>query len=653
MSNNLKNLSLVRPGGNEEMSIEEYLELCKVDKTVYASPAERMLRAIGEPVLVDTKKDPRLSRIFQNKLLRTYPAFAEFYGMEAVVEHIVSFFRHSAQGLEEKKQVLYFLGPVGGGKSSLAEQCKKLMEKLPIYRLGYKDVASGKMRWSPVFESPLGIFPPESDIGKVLRKDYGIPLRYLTGLASPWAVKRLDEELDSDWTRFFVQRMYPSVLRQRGICKVEPGDENNQDVSTLVGKVNIRQIEDYDQNDPDAYSFSGGLCLSNQGLLEFVEMFKAPIKVLHPLLTATQEGNYKGTEGLGAIPFQGIVLAHSNESEWKAFRGDKNNEAFLDRVYIAKVPYTLRVTEECAIYKKYISLSDLSDKPCAPHTLEMMAQWSVLTRLKKPENSNLYSKMLVYDGENLKDIDPNAKTAQEYRDSAGQDEGMTGSSTRFAFKTLSDVFNVDPSGEIAANPVHLLYVLQKHIEAEDYPEQQKKDYLGFIKEYLQPKYFEFLEKEIQAACIDSYEEYGQNIYERYYLHADHWVKNEDYRDQNTGETYDKRSLNSELEKIEKPAGISNPKDFRQEIVNYGLRYMATHNAKLPNWRDYQKIADVIEKKIVGNIEQLLPVISFNTKPTEEQAKQHDSYVNRMKEKGYTLKQIHLLSEWYLRTKKAS
>ena len=44
--------------------------------------------------------------------------------------------------------------------------------------------------------------------------------------------------------------------------------------------------------------------------MEFVEMFKAPIKVLHPLLTATQEGNYNSTEGLGAIPYSGILLAH-------------------------------------------------------------------------------------------------------------------------------------------------------------------------------------------------------------------------------------------------------------------------------------------------------------------------------------------------------
>ena len=108
----------------------------------------------------------------------------------------------------------------------------------------------------------------------------------------------------------------------------------------------VKILETYAQDDPDAYSYSGGLCLANQGMLEFVEMFKAPIKMLHPLLTATQEGNYVGTENIGGIPFTGVVLAHSNEAEWQSFKNNKNNEAFIDRIYVIKVPYVLRVQEE-------------------------------------------------------------------------------------------------------------------------------------------------------------------------------------------------------------------------------------------------------------------------------------------------------------------
>ena len=288
----------------EEMSLQDYLELCKADKMAYASVAERMLMAIGEPELVDTRLDPRLSRIFANKMLRIYPAFKEFYGMEEVIEHVVSYFRHAAQGLEEKKQILYLLGPVGGGKSSLAERLKLLIEKVPFYAI--KD--------SPVHESPLSLFNVNED-GHILEQDYGIGRRYLGGIMSPWAVKRL-REYGGDISRFRVVKMRPSVLSQIAVSKTEPGDENNQDISSLVGKVDIRKLEHYSQNDPDAYSYSGGLCLANRGVLEFVEMFKAPIKVLHPLLTATQEQNYKGTEGFGAIPFDGLVLAHSNEAEW-------------------------------------------------------------------------------------------------------------------------------------------------------------------------------------------------------------------------------------------------------------------------------------------------------------------------------------------------
>ncbi|MBD8526881.1 PrkA family serine protein kinase [Pseudomarimonas arenosa] len=624
----------------EEYSLEEYLDLCKQDPMVYASAAERMLAAIGEPKLIDTRSDPRYSRIFQNKLIKSYPSFEEFFGLEEVIEQVVAFFRHAAQGLEERKQVLYLLGPVGGGKSSIAERLKQLMEHIPFYAL----------KGSPVNESPLGLFNRAED-GPILEERYGIPQRYLTKILSPWAVKRLDE-YDGDIRRFRVVKRYPSILKQIAISKTEPGDENNQDISSLTGKVDIRRLEQYAQNDPDAYSFSGGLCLANQGLLEFVEMFKAPIKVLHPLLTATQEGNFKGTEGFGAIPFDGIILAHSNESEWKMFKNNKNNEAFLDRIYIVKVPYCLRVTEEVQIYEKLVRHSSLAASPCAPGTLKMLAQFSVLTRLKEPENSSIFSKMRVYDGENLKDTDPKAKPIAEYRDYAGVDEGMTGISTRWAFKVLAKVFNFDHS-EVAANPVHLLYVLEQQIEREQFPPEQEQRYLAYVKEYLSQRYVDFIGKEIQTAYLESYSEYGQNIFDRYVTFADYWIQDQEFRDPDTGESFDRGSLNNELEKIEKPAGIANPKDFRHEIVNFVLRARASNQGKNPNWTSYEKLRRVIEKKMFSNTEELLPVISFNAKASADEMKKHQDFVERMMDKGYTAKQVRLLCEWYLRVRKSS
>ena len=226
--------------------------------------------------MVDTRNDPRLSRLFANKVIKRYPAFTEFYGMEESIEQVVSFFRHAAQGLEERKQILYLLGPVGGGKSSIAERLKALMQKVPFYAL----------KGSPVNESPLGLFDAAED-GPVLEDQFGIPRRYLQRVLSPCAVKRLEEH-GGDIRQFRVVKRYPSVLKQVGIAKTEPGDENNQDISSLVGKVDIRKLATFAQDDTDAYSYSGGVCLANQGLLEFVEMFKAPIKVLHPRIVAGQ-----------------------------------------------------------------------------------------------------------------------------------------------------------------------------------------------------------------------------------------------------------------------------------------------------------------------------------------------------------------------------
>ncbi|PJD92409.1 MAG: PrkA family serine protein kinase [Legionella sp.] len=622
----------------EEMSLDDYLELCKTDSSAYANPAERLLMAIGQPEEIDTRHDPVLSRIFSNKVISHYPIFNDFFGMEEPIEQIIGFLKHSAQGLEETKQVLYLLGPVGGGKSSLAEKLKDLMEKMPIYAI----------KGSPVYESPLSLFAEED--APILAEHYGIPKRHLRYVMSPWAIKRL-QEFNGDIRQFRVIKVKPSRMKQIAIAKTEPGDENNQDISSLVGKIDIRKLEDFSQNDPDAYSFSGGLCRANRGLLEFVEMFKAPIKVLHPLLTATQEGNYNPTEGLSSIPFEGIILAHSNESEWQTFRNNKNNEAFIDRINIVKVPYCLRVSEETKIYQKLLDSSSLVKTPCAPGSLNMLAQFSVLTRLKEPQNSSIYSKLRVYNGESLKDTDPKAKSYQEYRDFGGVDEGMNGISTRFAFKILSKVFNFDQS-EIAANPVHLLYVLERQIEQEQFPPEIQEKYLNFIKEFLSPKYVEFIGKEIQTAYLESYSEYGQNIFDRYITYADFWIQDQDYRDPDTGEIFDRAALNADLEKIEKTAGISNPKDFRNEVVNFVLRARANNHGSNPKWNSYEKLKTVIEKKMFSNTEDLLPVISFNAKSSEDDKKKHEEFISRMVEKGYTRKQVRLLCEWYLRVRKS-
>jgi serine protein kinase len=601
---------------HSEMPLKEFLEACREDPLYYASAAERMIQAIGEPRLIDTSKDERLGRIFLNRTIKVYPAFKDFFGMEETIERIVGFFRHAAQGLEERKQILYLLGPVGGGKSSLADCLKSLMEKCPIFVLRAGEEVS------PVFESPLGLFDPDT-MGLILEDRYGIPRRKLTGLMSPWAVKRLDE-YGGDISKFTVVRMYPSKLRQICVAKTEPGDENNQDISSLVGKVDIRKLEFFGQNDADAYSYCGGLNRTTQGMLENV----------------------------GAMPFQGIILAHSNEAEWQSFKANRNNEAFLDRICVVKVPYCLRVSEEEQIYRKLLASSELAFTPCAPGTLEMLAQFSVLTRLKPHENSSLYSKIRIYNGETLKDTDPQAKTIQEYRDVAGVDEGMEGSSTRFAYKILSETFNFD-THEVAGDPVHLMYVLEEAIKREQLPEETEKTYREFVKEELAPRYAEFIGNEIQKAYLESYNDFGQNLFDRYVAYADAWIEDQDFKDPDTGQLLNRELLEKELGKIEKPAGISNAKDFRNEVVKFSLRARARNSGRNPAWTSYEKIRDVIEKRMFSQVEDLLPVISFGAKKDSEADNKHAEFVDRMVARGYTKMQVRRLVEWYMRVNKSS
>ncbi len=618
-----------------EMSLEEYLEKCTKDSSYYANAAERLLKAIGEPTRIDTHNNDRLGRIFSNETIDIYPSFDEIYGLESALKDIVSFVKHAAQGLEERKQILYFLGPVGSSKSTIVKIMKRLMETQPFYAI----------KGSPVFDNPLSLFSMAD------AEELGIPTRYFGVIPSPWLTKRV-KELSGDLSKLKVVKLYPSEVHQVAISHIEPGDENNQDISSLVGKLNMREIGNYDVHDPDAYAFTGGLCLGNRGIMEFSEMFKAPIKSLNPLLEATQSGFYKGTESIAAIPFDGIIIAHSNESEWQQFRGDKKNEALIDRIFIARVPYCLRYSEEKRIYEKMLRESSLSQAPCAPKTLEILSQFSVLSRLSPTKHSNLEVKMDIYNGENLKQKNIDAKSLFEYKAEAhegGYDEGFKGQSTRFAFKVLAQAFNYD-AAEIAANPLHLLFILADRVRKESLSKEEEKKLLTII-QYLHEQFLRFLDGEIKKAFIESYDDYGQSYFDRYVLYADNWLNEEDYRDPTSNILMDADSLEKFLEEVEVPSNISNKRDFRNEVVKFCLRYQAQNDKRNPKWSSYQKLREVIEKKIFSNIENMVPIISKSPKANSKEKEQHNDFITRMVKNGYTEKQIEVLADYYVKNLK--
>lgn len=618
---------------SEELTLLEYLELCITDPKAYATPAERLKNAIGPPTFVDTSKDQRLSKIFHDRVIKTYPPFNHFYGIEETIERIVDYVNHAAQGLEESKQILYLLGPVGSAKSTLAKTIMELFESQPFYAI--KD--------SPVNDSPLCLFNLKEH-GDELQQKFKISKHRLIYKPSPWLIKKLQErDGDTSWIR--IVKRYPSINRQIAMARTEPGDENNQDISTLTGKLDIRKLEKFSPADPDAYSYSGGLCFANRGILEFVEMFKAPIKVLNPLLHATQDHQYNGTEPISSLPFEGIILSHSNEAEWSVFRNDKKNEAFIDRIYIVKVPYCLRIEEEQKIYQKLIDESELKSYPCAPKTLELLAIFSVVSRLYVVgEVKDPYIKARIYNGENMKGKINNPLSIFEYKKEAGVGEGMEGISSRFAFKVLSKTFNFDRE-EVAANPVHLMTVLSDHIYNEQFDKNKTESLLGVVTSVIKREFDKYLAHQIQTAYLESYSEYGQNIFDNYILWAGKWIDDEDYRDPDTGHVFDRDALDKKLATIEAPAGIQNVSDFRHEVVTFCARVRGK-TGENPRWTDYEKIKAVIEKKIFISSDELIPVISFGPKKSEEENKQHLDFVNRMISMGYTEKQVRLLVEYW-------
>jgi hypothetical protein len=282
-----------------------------------------------------------------------------------------------------------------------------------------------------------------------------------------------------------------------------------------------------------------------------------------------------------------------------------------------------------------------------PGTLKMMSQFAMLTRLKEPENSSLYSKMLIYDGENLEGHRPARQELPGVPRLRRRRRGHERDLDPLRVQDPLQGLQLRP-GRGRRQPGAPDVRARAADRARAVPAELEQKYLGFIKEHLSARYAEFIGKEIQTAYLESYSEYGQNIFDRYVTYADYWIQDQEYRDTDTGEVFDRSQLNAELEKIEKPAGISNPKDFRNEIVNFVLRARANNNGKNPLWTSYEKLRTVIEKKMFSNTEELLPVISFNAKASADEAKKHENFVNRMVEKGYTPKQVRLLCEWYLR-----
>src|SRR3989442_4224774 len=246
----------------------------------------------------------------------------------------------------------------------------------------------------------------------------------------------VDHEYENRVEQVRVERMAFSEKHRMGIGTFTPSDPKSQDISELVGGIDLATIGEVGvESDPRAYRFDGELNIANRGIMEFVEMLKTDEKFLYVLLTLSQEENIK-TGRFSMIYADEVVVSHTNEHEYQSFVGNKKSEALQDRIILAKVPYNLRVSDEVKIYEKLLKQSALKNVHIAPNTLRIASIFAVLTRLEpsKKAGMSIIKKLKLYDGEDIEDF--KQKDLRELQEETVR-EGMDGISPRYVINRLS------------------------------------------------------------------------------------------------------------------------------------------------------------------------------------------------------------------------
>lgn len=596
----------------------EYLEIVREDSAVAILAHERMHQIIMEPgmELIKTEDYPRLRRIYGNDTIRRYRFFEDdFYGIDKTIMEIVRYFHSAAMRGEESRQVLYLVGPVGSGKSSIMESLKKALESgSSVYAL----------EGCPMREEPLHLIP------KHLRPNFeellGIKIE---GDLCPICRYRLTNDYQGKYENFKVVKTDFSIRSRKGIAVVPPVDPNNQDASVLVGSVDISKMDLYPEDDPRVLSLNGAFNAGNRGIVEFIEIFKNDVEYLHTILTATQEKSIPSPGKSSMIYFDGIILAHSNEAEWNKFKSDHTNEAILDRIVKIEVPYCLELDQEVRIYQKILKKSKFKAH-IAPHTLEIASMFAVISRLTPSAKVDVITKMRIYNGEEIVQKDTTKKVdILELRDESVR-EGFTGISTRFIMKAIDNALS--ESEHNCINPITVLESLIKAVKSTDTSEDEKKQQLIYLQDTIKKEYHRILEKEVTRAFIHGYREQAETLFNNYIDHAEAYVNKIKLKDSNTGE--DLEPDEAFMESIEAGIGLSGnaAKGFRHDVTAY-MFSLLRNNRKI-QYDSYEPLREAIEKKLIASVKELSRVVTQARVRDDEQTQKYNAMVEEMKRSGY-------------------
>lgn len=593
----------------------QYLEMVKERPTLADLAHKRICDMILRPgvTVLDLETDPRAKRVFGDETVKVFNFFAEeFYGMERTLEKIVRYFQSAAMGGEEAKQVLYLMGPVGSGKSSLVERLKRgLEEEDPIY------VIEG----CPIFENPLHLIP------RHLRK----PFEQLLGVKvdgdlCPICRWRLKNEHDGKYEAVPIKTVTLSKRARRGIGVVPPVDPNNQDTSVLIGSEDISKLDRFSEGDPRVLELNGAFNVGNRGMVEFIEVFKNETEYLHTMITATQEKFVPAPGRHGTIYVDTCIIAHSNEAEWQKFKADHTNEAILDRIVVVKVPYILRLSEEMLILAKLLRRAGIDPETLTPHTLFVACVFAVLSRLEPTPKCDLTTKLKIYNGEEvLEKGRPKKLTVHELREDTKR-EGFSGVSERFIMKAISEMFAV------GLNPINVREALINAVKAADFSDDTKKLYLGFLQDTLHKMYLELLEKDITKAFVYSFQGQAEQLFHNYLDHAEAYVTKTKVKDPTTREEL--QPDEAFLKSIEEQIAIIGPAadGFRQEVIAY--LWAATRRGEKIDYASYEPLKEAIEKKLMNSVRDISRIITKARTRDNEQREKYDAMHAELLKMGY-------------------
>ena len=598
----------------------DYLKLLQSDSTIVKLAAKRVVDSVesyGVETLSDTES--RCRKLFDGDKLKVYNYFNdEFYGHERVIAKIMRFLKSAAMKGEEGRQVLLLMGPVGSGKSALADALKKSLEKAadPVYHL----------EGCPVREEPLHLLPRSlrDEVSKVL----GI---HIEGDLCPVCRYKLLNEFNGEYEKFPVTRSSFSQRARRGIAVVPPMDANSQDVSALIGSEDISKLDKYSEDDPRVLNLNGAFNTGNRGIVEFVEIFKNEIEFLHTILTATQEKQVPTPGKNSMLYFDGVILSHCNEAEWNRFKSEHTNEAILDRVVKIEVPYVLELTQEIKIYEKMLRRSDFKAH-LAPHTIKIAAMFSVMSRLKPSQKCDLLTKMKIYDGQEIVEKGRTRKVdIRDLRDEA-RHEGMDGISTRFITKAIDSTLTDSEKDFIT--PMRVVESLIKQVKEQIIDEEKKKIYLEILQKSIREEYLKILEGEIAKAFVTAYEEQAQSLFDNYMDNAEAFTTRQKMKDRITSE--DREPDEKFMKAIEEQIGVTGTsKDgFRADVTAYMFAKIR-RGAKV-NYRSYEPLKEAIESYLISSVKDMARIVTKSKSRDSEQQKKYSEMIDVMvKDYGYT------------------